>query len=660
MDRAYALLTVKAVQDDKRIIEGTATTPTPDRVGDIVEPLGVSFKNPLPLLWHHDSSAPVGEARFLEPTKSGIEFQAKIPNLDEPGTLKDRLDEVWQSLKAGLVKGVSIGFRAIDKEPIDKKDPWGGIRYLKSEVLELSLVTIPANAEATIDTIKSIDLAGRATAGNSAREIDPPARLSASTKTLSLAPKDATKMKTYGEQLEVLEARRTTSEKIMATIQAKCTDENRTKDEKEREEFDTAAQEIDTIDKEIGDVRRLEKINAQKAVPVSNVHSGELATQIRANPIIQMKANVPPGTGFTRIAIAKARSLYSGRSPYDIARENRAWDNTPEVTLALSVDIEPLMKAAVGAGTTQDATYASPLIAFNVLAAEFIEILRPLTIIGRIPGLTRVPFNIKIPRETASATVGWVGEDAPKPVSKGAFDSITMTWAKAAGICVLTEELVRFSNPAAETVVQNQLTRQMAQFLDRQFIDPTVAAITNVSPASITNGVTPVTASGTTMAAFRADARALLNSMLIQNFQLGNGVWIGGQQQAVGFATTLTSLGIQIYPGMTGNGGTLLGYPYIASENLPATGGSPADGYPLIFAIPSEILLADDGQTLIDVSREASVQMDTAPDSPPTAATPVVSFWQMNYVGIRAERWINWAKRRAACVGFIQNAKYAE
>jgi hypothetical protein len=51
MNRAYYLFDVKAVEDDKdqRIIRGVATTPQPDRMGDIVEPLGVKFKNPMPL-----------------------------------------------------------------------------------------------------------------------------------------------------------------------------------------------------------------------------------------------------------------------------------------------------------------------------------------------------------------------------------------------------------------------------------------------------------------------------------------------------------------------------------------------------------------------------------------------------------------------------------
>jgi phage head maturation protease len=52
-----------------------------------------------------------------------------------------------------LVRGVSIGFRALEHAFLDG----GGIRFVKTEVLELSLVSVPANGEATIQTIKSID-----------------------------------------------------------------------------------------------------------------------------------------------------------------------------------------------------------------------------------------------------------------------------------------------------------------------------------------------------------------------------------------------------------------------------------------------------------------------------------------------------------------------
>lgn len=160
-NRAYSVLTVKAVDPDKRVISGMATTPEVDRAGDIVDPLGVKFTNPLPFLWQHRHDAPIGTVKFGKPTKDGIPFEAEIASTDEPGTLKERLDEAWQSIKMGLVRAVSIGFRAIEYAFMEN----GGIRYSETEVYELSAVTIPANSGAIISAVKSIDAAARKEAG---------------------------------------------------------------------------------------------------------------------------------------------------------------------------------------------------------------------------------------------------------------------------------------------------------------------------------------------------------------------------------------------------------------------------------------------------------------------------------------------------------------
>jgi HK97 family phage prohead protease len=160
-NRAYSVLTVKSIDEDKRIIRGVATTPTVDRVGDIIDPLGVKFDNPLPLLWQHEHDKPIGSVKFDKPTAKGINFEAEIASTDDPGTLKDRLDEAWQSIKMGLVRAVSIGFRAIEYAFMDS----GGIRFVETEVYELSAVTIPANAQALITSVKSIDAKIRAEHG---------------------------------------------------------------------------------------------------------------------------------------------------------------------------------------------------------------------------------------------------------------------------------------------------------------------------------------------------------------------------------------------------------------------------------------------------------------------------------------------------------------
>jgi HK97 family phage prohead protease len=162
LHRAYSLLNVKGIDEEKREITGMATTPTPDRYGDIVEPKGAEFDLPIPLLWQHDSDQPVGHVLAAKVTRDGIEVRAKFAKIDEPGRLKDRLDEAWQSVKSGLIRGLSIGFRSLEHSIIKET---GAFHFLKWSWLELSAVTIPANAEASIQTIKTIDIDARAAFG---------------------------------------------------------------------------------------------------------------------------------------------------------------------------------------------------------------------------------------------------------------------------------------------------------------------------------------------------------------------------------------------------------------------------------------------------------------------------------------------------------------
>lgn len=164
MNRAFTVLDVRSLDDQARTIEGIASTPTTDRMGDVVEPLGAKFKLPMPLLWQHNHSEPVGTVEFAQPTRSGIPFRARIAKVTEPGTLKSRTDEAWDTVRSGLVRAVSIGFRALASQPLKS----GGTRFTSWEWLELSLVTIPANSDAMIVAVKAFDRAQRATAGHRA------------------------------------------------------------------------------------------------------------------------------------------------------------------------------------------------------------------------------------------------------------------------------------------------------------------------------------------------------------------------------------------------------------------------------------------------------------------------------------------------------------
>lgn len=155
MTKAYSVLKVKAITetDDERTITGIASTPTQDRDSDIMDMKGAKFALPIPLLWQHNHNMPIGEVISAVVTDAGIEITAKIAKIDEDGALKGRIDEAWQSIKSGLVKCLSIGFRALEYNYLE--DSYG-LHIKEWEWYELSAVTVPANPDAVITSAKQI------------------------------------------------------------------------------------------------------------------------------------------------------------------------------------------------------------------------------------------------------------------------------------------------------------------------------------------------------------------------------------------------------------------------------------------------------------------------------------------------------------------------
>lgn len=155
MTKAYSVLKVKAITEDEetRTITGIASTPKQDRDNDILDMVGAKFALPIPLLWQHNHNQPIGEVTDATVTDEGIEITATIVKIAEEGTLKNRTDEAWQSIKSGLVKCLSIGFRPLEYNYLE--DSWG-LHIKEWEWYELSAVTVPANPDAVITSVKKI------------------------------------------------------------------------------------------------------------------------------------------------------------------------------------------------------------------------------------------------------------------------------------------------------------------------------------------------------------------------------------------------------------------------------------------------------------------------------------------------------------------------
>lgn len=584
LDRAYSLLEIKAVEPARRTFSGIASTPELDRQGDMVDPAGVTFRNPLPLLFHHDAKQPIGTV-ILTATPDGILFEATIPTIDEPGPLKTRTDEAWQSIKAGIITGVSIGHRVLADGYERLKS--GARKLTKTEVCELSLVTIPANATASILLVKSL-----------------------------ATPKRTPVMKqTATDHVEALENKRAALAARLGDIMTTAAEDAATLTDDQATEYDGLERQVKSIDGDLQRWRELEKLQITSAKPVTELIKASPYTQVSVRP------NVEPGIRLARLVIAKLAARLENCDAATYA-EKRWNDSTPEVALAL--------KAAVAAGDTQNATWAKPLVN-PAIVDDFLPLLRAATILGRIQGLRKVPFNVNVPAQTGGATINWVGELKPKPVSALALTMENLGFAKVAAIVVLSQELVRFSNPSAEALVRDSLVRDIAAFLDGQFVNPAVAAVANVNPASITNGAP--TAAATTNPL--ADIMGLINHFAANNIPIDNLAFLMSPSNALALSFRTNLDGSPEFPGIGVNGGSYKGLQFITSNTVTTN---------VIALQPAYILYADDGGVTIDASTEASIQMDSAPASPIDATTVLASMFQMNAVAIRAERYTTWKR----------------
>ncbi|MCS5452505.1 phage major capsid protein [Enterobacter huaxiensis] len=643
-NRAYSLMKVKAVNEDARTITGIASTPSADRYGDVMEPKGAQFKLPLPLLWQHDPLQPVGTITKARITDEGIEITAQVAKADPdaPSQLAARLGEAWTSIKSGLVRGLSIGFRPIEYSYIDG----GGVHYSQWDLMEVSAVTIPANAECNIQTIKSFSNGNSAALGNKTPE-DKKTIAGVSAKKSFIKEN---KPMNIAESIKAFETKRATLNAERVDLMAKAGDEGVTLDLEAGQKYDDVTAEIKSVDQHLARLRDMQAIDAQTAKPaVSTVETKGVET--RAPGIIKVEKPLEKGIAFARFAKSLAAAKGSRSEALSIAKHSYPED----------AKLHHVLKAAVNAGTTSDPKWAGSLVEYQEFTNDFVEFLRPQTIIGRfgsngIPSLRQVPFNVRIPAQIGGGGAAWVGEGVAKPLTNFEFSTIEFSWAKVAAISVLTDELVRFSNPAADALVRNALAEAVIARLDTDFIDPKKVAEAKVSPASITNGIKGAVSTGDV----EKDIEAAFAQFINANLSPANGVWIMSANLALYLSMYRNPLGQKQYPEMTLLGGTLAGLPVIVSQYV---------GDQLILVNASDIYLADDGQVVIDASRETSLEMmgldktsgantTVGNSGKGTGATTMVSMFQTNSVAIRAERWINWQRRRDAAVARITGLKY--
>lgn len=646
---AFAGLTVKQYDEEKREFSGIATTPSPDKVKDIVEPMGAVFTLPIPLLAGHKHDKPIGEVFEAKVTKAGIEYKARIPKVNEEGSFKDRVDTAWQEVKYGVVKGVSIGFAALEYDML----PSGGVHFKKWRWDELSTVSIPANAGATISAIKSAYASegdGCAATGNeSSQDVAKavPARVESKSKpVVKLAQAKGNKMSKLQESLKAYQDALDAKKAERTTTVTKSLDEGRTVTSDEKETIDTLTDEIKALEDQIEMVKGLiaSDVATAKAVDGATAEKGVHSRQ-RVDAIKVQANQAEKG-----LAVAQLVRLHyqAGGNHFAMAQIAESQKG------AIDPRVVEYAKAAVPAAQTGNPAWAGNLVTQGGLMGDFVEYLRPRTLVGRIPGLRSVPFNVPLVGQTSGGAGYWVGEGQAKPLTQWAYGTNILQPLKVANIAVITEELLKRASVAADTMIRDELVRALQERLDIDFVDPAKAAVAGVSPASITNSVTGIASSGNDAAAVRADIAALMAGFLAANNVPSTGVYLMRTDTALMLSMMQNPLGQTEFPGVGMQGGTFMGLPALVSDYVPS--GT------VILVNASDVYFADEGGFDLAMSREASLQMDNAPtmNSTTPTATATVSMFATNSVAFRAERHLNWAKRRPGAVQMLTGVNWGQ
>lgn len=391
--------------------------------------------------------------------------------------------------------------------------------------------------------------------------------------------------------------------------------------------------EIAEMESKLAMLKEAEKSLAAQAVAVTTEAAAVTVTD-KSN--VTVKDNVPKGHLFTRWAMLQKAA--KGNLALVPAMAEQHFKN--------DTALQTFVKSAVSAANSGTPAWAGSLIYPQEYLADFIELLYPQTVLGRL-NLRKVPFNVTIAGMNQGTATGWVGEANPAPVTVAGFQRVYLTHTKIMALSVLSDEIIRFSNPAAEALVQADLLKSAAKGLDLSFLGA-AAAVPNVSPAGMLNGVSGSASLGTTALSVTKDVEALLNTFIPLNYDMTQVVFVMTPALALQIGALRTTLGVKIYPNLDMNGGSLEGVPVITSNN--ATPGT------ITAFATNEIYLSEDAAPIIDFSKEASIIMDTAPASADIAGTtpavPVqpVSMFQNDLEAIRIKQLISWQARRVTPV----------
>jgi HK97 family phage major capsid protein len=234
-------------------------------------------------------------------------------------------------------------------------------------------------------------------------------------------------------------------------------------------------------------------------------------------------------------------------------------------------------------------------------SADVIELLRPASIVRRLnPSVISVPSGTtRMPKLIVGATANYIGESVNIPVSQPQFGQVTLSFKKLAALVPISNDLIRYSNPSADSVLRDDLVRAMAQRENAAFLRDTG---TENTPQGIRYHVAAANVLAMTGTDVLADIATNLGRLVLAlenaNVPMLRPGWMFSPRVKYRLSTILNAVSSTYFFRGEMMQGTLLGYPFASSTAVPDS--------EVYFVDFSEVLIGESQNLIVDSSQEAS------------------------------------------------------
>lgn len=622
-------------------LEFVLSDATVDRYGDSIDPKGWDLKwfkkNPI-ALFGHSNSFPIGN--WSNVRVEGGKLIAKL-NLATRGT-SQRIDELIGLLEQGVLRAVSVGFIPKKSEPIDPDKPYAGQKYTEQELIECSLVSVPANP-AALQIAKSLHVSDETLSlafGEQAgvrRDMSAPGEHAASHPPI---PKKAPAMKTLAQRIE--------DAQTAYTVARDAYQNHISQDDYDIEEGETLEGVMNERQVRLDSLKKAEKSLASGAAASSSVPAKQGGAAIR-KPLGVKEREPKPGDLIIRQAVVAMLAQVTQRDPISILEERYRDHEATNI----------VVRAAVDPAKTTVSGWAAELIETETVA--FLETLRDISFYPRLAALgANLQFGpgrgqIKIPSRSSTPSISgsFVAEGAPIPVRRIGLTSTTLTPHKMGVISVFTKEVAKYSNPQIEGLLRQEIRGDTADTIDTLLIDATVGSSTRPAgllygvaalPASTDGGWAAIMQDIDTLAAPFDTAKAGRNLVLLMNKREARKLnFVPGPDDKLGsMRQMLADSGITA----------------IASVNVPAGRLIMIDAADFATAVEDQPEFEASEQAVIHMEDTSPAQIGTA-GSPNVVAAPVQSMFQTASIALRMLLDVTWAMRRTGMVQWIDGADWS-